>query len=634
MAIQRLNIPDKWKHYFSEYPNGYTLLEAIIEWTDKVNIMIDDLNLTNKQIEKLFTDTLPENVENVLNEWYESGQLADLINIDLLDKKADKTEVQSFKNDFTKYKEIQKDLGVNVQDFGAVGDGVTDDTIALKNAITYARENGKTLILSGKHYVKETLDISNLKEIKGNGRVGSGRIRYDKRTYNGVEVGRSWFTDNHPPYSFLVEMFSENDDIITSDVANPIMSCNEGKPLLEGFSILGWNNFLNQVGFLDRTDGSEDYNDTIGNFRNVSVLYCGSHGIHLKRGIQYLNWHNVEVSCNGGHGLFVENVYRSNPLEYSVFNQLYADSNFLEGVYLLGYRMNVEFNNCNLSRNGQYHLQSQTNKNRSYPSDYKLVKKGIRVKTNGGIPGRSILFQNCYGEQCMGLFQIDSYTDIGVINSITAINNGFFPLTETEEEKAYTKAVLTITGQYVSGVNVINSYGTFGAYNIYNTINALYEVSVSGNMTNHFGLTEKAFKNYETVNITDSLDLKEGSVLKDKSSLIHITKTPSSDARNTTFDVSKYFIGSGGDKGVFPLVLMLSTNWQAYNNAKHGSYLVTVSKGFNGEYKMAFLPFNKVEGFTAEPTISSNGVVTIPLAPYYQCAVIRLGTNSFSDLSL
>lgn len=54
MSIQRLNIPDKWKHYFSEYPNGYTLLEAIIEWTDKVNIMIDDLNLTNIQIEKFF----------------------------------------------------------------------------------------------------------------------------------------------------------------------------------------------------------------------------------------------------------------------------------------------------------------------------------------------------------------------------------------------------------------------------------------------------------------------------------------------------------------------------------------------------------------------------------------------------
>ena len=60
-------------------------------------------------------------------------------------------------------KDIENKLTVNFADFGAVGDGITDDTEALQNAINYCIENGKNLEgISGKVYlITNSLNIVN-----------------------------------------------------------------------------------------------------------------------------------------------------------------------------------------------------------------------------------------------------------------------------------------------------------------------------------------------------------------------------------------------------------------------------------------------------------------------------------------
>ena len=48
---------------------------------------------------------------------------------------------------------------VSVKDFGAVGDGVTDDTVAVQSAIDYCLANHKGLLVDGRCYITSSLNI-------------------------------------------------------------------------------------------------------------------------------------------------------------------------------------------------------------------------------------------------------------------------------------------------------------------------------------------------------------------------------------------------------------------------------------------------------------------------------------------
>ena len=78
--FNHLNVPDQWNHYWSRYPQGYTIMESLIAWVSQVDAMVDEYNLTIEEvqaistrilteIEVLRTETLPENIGNILNEW-------------------------------------------------------------------------------------------------------------------------------------------------------------------------------------------------------------------------------------------------------------------------------------------------------------------------------------------------------------------------------------------------------------------------------------------------------------------------------------------------------------------------------------------------------------------------------------
>lgn len=72
MRFNHLNIPDQWNTYFSKYPNGYTMLEALMEWVTQNNNMIDYIN-------NLLTTSLEKPLHDKLNEMALSGELGALI---------------------------------------------------------------------------------------------------------------------------------------------------------------------------------------------------------------------------------------------------------------------------------------------------------------------------------------------------------------------------------------------------------------------------------------------------------------------------------------------------------------------------------------------------------------------------
>lgn len=67
MKFNHLNVPDHWRHYWSRYPEGYTILEALISWVNQVDDMVDNQNKLNADVER-YRNEIDANVEQFRNE--------------------------------------------------------------------------------------------------------------------------------------------------------------------------------------------------------------------------------------------------------------------------------------------------------------------------------------------------------------------------------------------------------------------------------------------------------------------------------------------------------------------------------------------------------------------------------------
>lgn len=174
--FKKIHIPDHWEQYWSKYPNGYTLLEALISWTGQVNDMIKatnkytdhvrtlDINFralekelraswkgykeSTEQTYKDFREeiltivnnwiaTIEPTIQNVVVEslttWLEDGTLADIINEDVFNMKADKKDVDSREINVLYPPSPLQPVKM---------DGTTDDSANLQAIIDYVTEKG------------------------------------------------------------------------------------------------------------------------------------------------------------------------------------------------------------------------------------------------------------------------------------------------------------------------------------------------------------------------------------------------------------------------------------------------------------------------------------------------------------
>lgn len=183
----KLHIPDHWEHYWSKYPNGYTLLEALISWTSQVNDMISSYNHMSDDMvaldrnfralekelraswngykdhtEKTYTD-FREEILTILNNWIASieptiqdtivssmagwladGTLADIINEDVFNMKANQSDLV----------QIQTDRAISPDDFEGTDfekvQAAIDEAISLDKGIRFTRMydiTGNTLMI-------------------------------------------------------------------------------------------------------------------------------------------------------------------------------------------------------------------------------------------------------------------------------------------------------------------------------------------------------------------------------------------------------------------------------------------------------------------------------------------------------
>ena len=132
---------DKFSHGFlnSVYHfNDYTLNELICKLAQKMDEVITQSNESFNYLEWLKEQGLPDEVIKILLEWKEDGTLENIINKNIFNELNNKIdEINSQLDTITLY--------VTPKMFGAEGDGITDDTLKLQEAINYCIKNSITL---------------------------------------------------------------------------------------------------------------------------------------------------------------------------------------------------------------------------------------------------------------------------------------------------------------------------------------------------------------------------------------------------------------------------------------------------------------------------------------------------------
>ena len=152
-----LNVPSHWKHYWTKYPEGYTILEALLNWVAQVDKMVDNINDWNEYLDDFvatFDENLQGKVVSTLREWQDSGFLDVVIDEALwTEMHILEQETQEKLNQFSaELAQKATKHWVDVTNFGAIGDGLNDDTSAILEAVS-TLGNGGVLYFPNKEYI-------------------------------------------------------------------------------------------------------------------------------------------------------------------------------------------------------------------------------------------------------------------------------------------------------------------------------------------------------------------------------------------------------------------------------------------------------------------------------------------------
>lgn len=162
--FNKLNIPTQWEQYWSKYPNGYSIMEALIDWVSQVDDMVDtqnDLSDTvsdyRKELDSFighFDGRLQEEVTDLLTDWQTSGFL-DVVIDQALDTKYHEmderltTQMDQIAHTLSEDEDLQSIIDyISNQNGGTIYIGhnrVTSDTILVKENVTIEFRNNASI---------------------------------------------------------------------------------------------------------------------------------------------------------------------------------------------------------------------------------------------------------------------------------------------------------------------------------------------------------------------------------------------------------------------------------------------------------------------------------------------------------
>lgn len=94
--FNHFKVPPTWESWFTDYPEGFTILEAIMSWLRSSDDLIDSFNSLSELVSnflKYAEAEISDKVLEIINEWDSSGKLEAIINQALMNGKADKKDI-------------------------------------------------------------------------------------------------------------------------------------------------------------------------------------------------------------------------------------------------------------------------------------------------------------------------------------------------------------------------------------------------------------------------------------------------------------------------------------------------------------------------------------------------------------
>ena len=509
-------------------------------------------------------------------------------------------------------------------DFGAVGDGITDDTLAIQSALDWSKENNSAVYMRDKlYYVTESLRCGNAIIRSISDVPGQCDIMFLQRpdgTYMNGTPDWSYMFNLSSQYTWrqVIENCAVGPAII-SDKDIKILTIGNGEIFnVRGFAVIGNHKMKNQYGLCD--DTPDKYRGTRQSINNISVIGCGNNGITLNRGFEVSSMNNVCCSYNMGHGLFTGVNNFDSATEYLRFNNCQFANNRLDGVHFSNWRKNIIFENCLFNGNGQYFINgidSITGYDRRIPSSLSEVHAGVwldSVNNESNYQGSVFVMRYCYGENLLkGVHMARNKDNFSKFTSITFESNTFYR--GDYPQPSYNGAGLYIDADFLDKVEVQR-----------NKCNAL-SVCVLERTPHTDGKLnieyEEDIKKVENNPIEFTKEIKSAKVVSEYGILLEHVDWNSG---TITTDVIKNDInmGSGINLTNRFACYFIGANWQGTNAANLGGYLVFVTILPNQQYKMVTVATDSTSGFASVPTIDKYGTLTIATNEYYRYHIQRI----------
>lgn len=275
-----LRVPPHWEQYWSRYPQGYTIMEALINWVSQVDKMVDNVNDWNEYLDEFvqqFDTQLQGTVINILREWQEDGTL-DIIIDEALQTQIDKVEGEVIRNTESLIRR-----GVDPVTLGADPTGTLDSTEIFIEAFNL----NKHILLPPGTFLVSNLDIPDGCTITGSGKT----LSIMKKSDGGymIDLGRQsfifdcGFDGNMEKYTGATIRISRGDNVPTRTLQGHQRVVRCAFDNSDGYHVeytqpnKGWMSRLVECDFGDtRAEAAVKWPDETTNGGNRYIIDCYS----------------------------------------------------------------------------------------------------------------------------------------------------------------------------------------------------------------------------------------------------------------------------------------------------------------------------------------------------------------------